>query len=150
MNLRADVTFDFAGMKLVPAKLDAALQVGLAYSAVEVREALDRKIAESPRGGHVYYSRRGDGTLHEASAPGVAFAEDTGETQNEIKMFLENLHQNEVAVGWEGKKASEVADLEFGTNDGRVAPRPTVTPVAIESLPVVQDIVGNWLKDLMK
>lgn len=149
MLLRCDVQLDTAKLKALPAKIDAAVQVGLVYSAAAMRDALDERIANSPRGGRIYPSRRGDGTMHEASRPGVAFAEDTGETQSEIKIRLQNLSQNEIEIGWEGERAEQVERLEFGSDGGKLAPRPTVIPTALDMIPEVEKIMQTWLEDLL-
>lgn len=123
-----DVVFIKKGdLSLVGPALVAAAVEGLEDAAIIYAQTLNETI-HNIGAGHPYPSRKGDGSIHWASAPGDPISEDTGETQSEIKIFRDEMPVC-IKIGFEGQKAEDMARLEMGDPTTHLEPRPTM-PVA--------------------
>jgi hypothetical protein len=99
-----------------------------------IADATAEKIIDGPKSGRLYKSQWRKGAKHRASAPGEAPASDSG-----------RLAQSQTWVGSESTLTVDVgtatpyaADLELGTPDGRIEPRPSLGPSFREIAPRVQ------------
>ena len=114
--------FDFKAIA-ERAKKDAAGAVEAA--ALACAESLIHGQLDGPASGRSYPSRRRDGSIHIASAPGEQPHADTEELIDHIEIDLsKNLGiMPQASVGWSGQYAVIAAALYDGTADGRIAPR---------------------------
>lgn len=101
------------------ARVHSLLGDVLDKTAQDVQQNAVARIQDGPATGRMYGK-------HQASAPGEAPATDQGLLANSIQWQPTGDLSREVAVG-----AEYGAPLEYGTEDGRIAPRPFLTP-AIE------------------
>jgi hypothetical protein len=85
---------------------------------------LARHAMMGPKHGKVYQK---PGRVHQASAPGEAPAIDLGNLINSLNVEIVSDLTARVTVG-----AEYGSPLEFGTVDGRVAPRPFLRPAAAQ------------------
>lgn len=115
--IEARATFEVGGGAAIHLRdVDRALDDGLS-DAAEVLAKHVREGLSLPGSGRVYRSRRGDGSLHQASAPGEPPAPDTEALMESVRPIPTNA---------EGAAAVEVAPpggwLERGTRT--ILPRP--------------------------
>ncbi len=135
-------------IKLVDSRL-ARLSGELHQKAVDLVAATAENIAATavdsmsgPKSGRMYRSRKGDGSMHQASAPGEAPARDTGGLAGGITVVEgANDLQRIVAVN-----AAHGLPLEAGAPRAHLAPRPFMDP-AVESQRAAWDAgVGSLLR----
>lgn len=111
--------------KRVSDKQDIALK----KAAVLVQGTAVLKVQRGPKTGIQY----GD---HRASAPGEAPATDSGNLARNIGIEVD-VDRKEASVI---SRAAYSAALEFGTNDGKLLPRPFMQPSFSENLPEIKEL----------
>ena len=143
MPAKLTLTIDTGGFGQMAARTRRQLGQVVRATAFEAEAHAKVAIQSGPKTGRVYEqgerqisfttaageevsftARKGQASkLHQASAPGEAPATDTGNLANSIQTQMTGQLSAEVAV------ASECgAALEFGTEDGQIAPRPFLGP----------------------
>lgn len=141
------LTIEDDRLKTLGPKTHRLLGLVVRAAAENIRRNAVESIHDGPKTGRIYElgesevsfvtkagqsvaftARKGqESQLHQASAPGEAPANETGNLAGSIQTkHGENL-SSEVTVG-----AASGAALEFGTTDGKLAPRPFIGP-AVES-----------------
>ena len=123
------VWVDMKGLDKFKPVVEVAIKLGLYDCAKMLGKEVDYEIGTAGRTGRVYPSKTGIG-LHTAAAAGQPISEDTGGTQSDIKIFLDELDQNLVRLGWEGRRADQMIAQELGRADGTMPAHPTLVPVA--------------------
>ena len=143
MGITSKITVDKAPFLKFPGLLKVAVAVGLNETAKMLAAGTADKIEQGTRSGRIYRSKTGHG-LHQAAAAGEPIGEDTSGTQSDIKVFLDNLGNNQVEVGWDatgtggqGTRAKQMMAQELGSADGRMPAHPTLVPTAIEMEPLL-------------
>jgi len=101
--------------------------IALKKSAVLIQASAVSKIQKGPKSGRQY----GD---HKASAPGEAPATDTGRLVRNIGFEIDTDRKEATVIS----RAPYSAPLEFGTNDGKILPRPFMQPSFLENLPEIR------------
>ena len=125
---------DLRGLDGVMNQLARRAEMRVEALSLELVDGIKERVRESPpRTGHEY-TIPGTKTPYTASAPGEPHADREGRTVNAWQA-LEPQREGDVVVGGiynnhmtEGGD-SVAAIMELGTEDGRIAPRPTVGPV---------------------
>ena len=123
------ITVDMKALDKFLPVIEVAAKVGLYECAKMLSHEVDYWIGTAGRAGRVYPSKTGIG-LHTAAAAGQPISEDTGGTHSDIKIFLEELENNEIRIGWEGRRADQMIAQELGRADGTMPAHPTLVPVA--------------------
>lgn len=110
-------------------KLAIITDARLGNAAEYLTSAVRQKLTQ-PGSGRLYPSARGDGTQHQASAPGEPPAPDTGELRR-------SAHKERVkAFHWRSQvDAHHPDDLEFGSRARHILPRPFMRPALASALP---------------
>lgn len=132
--------------------IEKAVQVGVFKAALIVRNDMISRILKGPKTGHTYH-RKGRGTRskskgtgrrgggggvdHQASAPGEAPANDSGNLARSIN----------VVAGREGKISTAIIEirteyalpLEYGTKD--IEPRPFAYPALNDNKELITDTI---------
>lgn len=142
-SLRAKVA---AHQKKVSAAQVRALKIG----AVMIHSDAVKSIQKGPKTGILYgelrYVRLANfgvaipaskmRKLHRASAPGEAPATDTGNLVRNIGFNVDASNKSATVTS----RARYSAALEFGTNDGKILPRPFMNPAYVKNLPAIQTL----------
>lgn len=127
-------------MENLKAKHEAALTNALHEIGAEVVEETRRLILNPPKTGRIYVIK---GRWHQASAPGEAPAWLTGRLARSGDYKVSGI---EMIVGEDTLKAPYAAALEYGTRDGRIAPRPHI----IKAIKANHQNMINAIKDNVK
>lgn len=118
---KTSIKIVFNKLPQIAAQLPAEVAMVVQKAAYDV-EANAKASMSGPKTGFIY--KRGN-KMHQASAPGEAPAIDTGTLVNSIQSRMTGMSSAEVSVG-----AAYGLPLEYGTEDGHIAPRPFMTPAA--------------------
>ena len=117
----------------------------LDVSPMIVRDAR-RRITEPPKTGRLYFR---NGSIHQASAPGESPANLTGDLRDSI--YAETTSPYRLQLIADENYAPHAIWMEFGTEDGRIAPRPFIRPtgkaMAREVVQAIQRGVERHLGD---
>jgi HK97 gp10 family phage protein len=103
-------------------KVQANQLTALRVAAVLVQSSAVRLVQKGPKTGRTY----GD---HQASAPGEPPATDTGNLVRNIGFEVDKDKMTATVAS----RAPYSAALEFGTNDGKILPRPFMMPAYLEN-----------------
>ena len=114
------ITVDMKALDKFLPVIEVAAKVGLYECAKMLSHEVDYWIGTAGRTGRVYPSK----------TAGQPISEDTGGTQSDIKIFLEELENNAIRIGWEGRRADQMIAQELGRADGTMPAHPTLVPVA--------------------
>lgn len=125
---RSRVTVTVTGEKQVLGRLEQELEEAedkvkalIAKYALKIEATVKKKLS-GPGSGRVYY--RGEGIVHQASAPGEPPATDTGRLRASVHHVLEGVAAQVIA------DTEYAAALEFGTD--KIEPRPYMKPALEE------------------
>jgi HK97 gp10 family phage protein len=127
--MRAEVS-----LKIDPSKLNAMLESVdqyLEYAATDCEKKIKKSITSGSKSGEQYTRNN---TIHQASAPGEAPANDTGRLAGSVKAKKINKNHYQVDIA-----AEYALYLEFGTST--VQPRPFIIPAFLN----VVKRLNRWL-----
>lgn len=116
---------------------------GVADGLESVRTNAVKKILSGPKTG-VIYKRRG--VSHQASAPGESPANDTGRLAQSARTELD---AGEIK-GIVNFSTAYAAALEFGTNDGKILPRPYARPALEEEREGIEKTIADGIRAVIK
>lgn len=142
-QLRADTS----GFGRVSAAVRQKLGKAVRKALLDIEGSAKDAIQSGPKTGRIYgaetevsFATKGGAEVsftaykgkagHQASAPGEAPATDTGHLANTIGIVMKAPTSGEVVA-----PAEYAAPLEFGTDDGRIAPRPFIGPAVEDAEP---------------
>lgn len=115
-----------------------------------IKREARRLILEPPKTGRIYrLELRGVKVYHQASAPGEPPANFTGDLRNTVDYRVKGFNQLIIKAGSENK-VFYAGDLEFGTQDGRILPRPYLHPAIRKSQRDFNTIVTNYIVKRIK
>lgn len=134
MSARMTLTVSTGGFGRAASRVHRQLGQVVNATAHEVEARANAAVQEGPKTGQVYGA-------HQASAPGEAPATDTGNLANSIQAQMTGPLAAEVSVG-----AEYAAALEFGTADGKIAPRPFLEPALDAARPGFEAAVKSVLQ----
>lgn len=117
----------------------AAVMRGLVRGGNIVRNEMLRLILKTTKSGRVYRRR---GVEHQASAPGEAFASDTGGTVQAIGPPVPHASQLKVTI----TSGGEARKLEFGTS--KMEARPFARPALVNSRAEINAAITHELKQV--
>lgn len=123
--------------------IENAARSGIEAGTMIVQNEMYRLILETPKTGKTRLSGRGDGSLHQASAPGEPFASDTGNALSRIK----NRSMNRGLSKRIYSTLDYQAYLELGTS--RMAARPVFVPAVKNKEKEVVDVVVRKIKAVL-
>lgn len=113
---------------------------GLLDVAPEIEREVVRMIKEPPKTGRLYSF---GGRIHQASAPGEAPADLTGQLAESVGSEVTSPTQ--LVIG-DDISAPHGEWMEFGTDDGRIAPRPHLKPAALSKAREVGQSLNRGVK----
>lgn len=130
-----------SAMKVKQKSIERALARGITKGALLIQKTARRKIMDGPKTGLAY--KRGK-KEHIASAPGEAPANDTGNLQRSIVVVAASPSDRVTALV--NANAEYANWLENGTLDGKIQPRPFLTPSAEENAKKIGDMVKEEIE----
>ena len=113
---------------------------GLLDVAPEIEREVVRRIKSPPKTGRLYSF---NGRIHQASAPGEAPADLTGQLAESVGSEVTSPTQ--LVIG-DDISAPHGEWMEFGTTDGRIAPRPHLKPAALSKAREVEQAINRGVK----
>ena len=119
--------------------VDKAVARGLFISAEKVRADAVKSILSGSKSGRLYRRR---GTVHQASAPGEAPANDTGTLANSAEAKLVDI--NRAVVNFNAQYARF---LEFGTTN--IAPRPYARPALMMNRDFIAEAIDKEVRKVV-
>jgi HK97 gp10 family phage protein len=126
--------------------VDAQTAKELYLSGLRIEEHAKESIMEGGKTGRVYKKGKKGKTLHRASAPGEAPANDTGRLVNSIRTEAKgNGKTVHIKAGGGSKAVKYAVDLEFGTE--KMAPRPFMRPALKKAKPEIEKLMRRAVKD---
>lgn len=81
--------------------------------------------------------------MHQASSPGDPPAPDTGTLRRSL--FWEVVRKGNMVLGYVGSNLKYAAALEYGTKDGKIAPRPYLRPARNKNRDRIVKIIAKAL-----
>lgn len=131
-------------------EMPEAVANGIEAAAREGEAYVKRIISESPPTGHLYTRTvnhpavvAGGNIKHYASEPGNPPRMDTGNHVNSINI------KKESSFVWSIRSGAEYsADLEYGTS--KMAARPYMGPMAFWLEQQIDDIIGEYIRDVVE
>ena len=121
-------------------KMYRSVETGVDSAVEEVYKETFHLVLNTPKTGRLY--KRKGGRVHQASAPGESFANDTGNALRNMKKERRK-YVGEVVADYEYALA-----LELGTE--KMAPRPTLSRALQNQSQFLTSIVSKPLKDVLK
>ena len=116
----------FLIMKRIVVNSAEGVRRGLLDVGPEIEREVVRRIKSPPKTGRYYF--RG-GVLHQASAPGESPADWTGTLAESVGFEVSS--PREMKIGTRVLIAPYGGAMEFGTKDGKIAPRPFLLPAIL-------------------
>jgi len=156
MGASLKLTVDLSGLGKLTREVHAGLDLVAQRTAEQVQAGVRNDITTGAKTGHEYLVptgsterwRRYEGgpipegwKLHQASAPGEAPAGETGNLANDSDITKPRDGARDVNFN-----ADYAASLEFGTEDGKTAPRPSIGPNVEAARPTLEAGVAAVLK----
>ncbi len=98
----------------------------------DLRKEAKAEILRKPKGGRTYYIRMRGGAVrrHVSSAPGETHANLTGALRRSISWKVHGTESMEFGYGFSTTERNKAppydAAIEFGTEDGKIKPRPSI------------------------
>lgn len=120
----------------------AALQ-GVSAGIEAVKSNAVEKILSGNKSGIIYRRR---GVIHQASAPGEPPANDTGRLVQSARTELDKQAISGAAIF----STAYAAALEFGREDGSIAPRPYARPALEEERAGIEDAIADEVVAVVK
>lgn len=140
MVIPVRINVDLSGLNRLAGNIDKAalaahqsVRLGFADAANEVENYARDLVLNTPKTGRIY--ERENGRIHQASAPGEPWANDTG---NALSLFRSRQETLELIVE---NQADYAADLEFGA--AKKAARPVLVPTANAMAKPVAEILTD-------
>lgn len=149
MGKSFSVTADLSGLAVVSNRVRGQIGRAVRATLTDIQDHAWTSITDDPKTGRIYgaetevsfttkagaavgFTARkgrelGDDGVHQASAPGEAPANDTGNLARGIEWRMTGATEGELTVA-----AEYAAALELGSEDGTLAPRPFLGP-AVEA-----------------
>lgn len=109
---------------------------GLLAVGPEIEREVVRRIKSPPKTGRLYFI---GGQIHQASAPGESPANLTGTLAESVASEVSS--PTILTIGDRENIASYGGYMEFGTRDGRIAPRPHLKPAALSKAREVEQAI---------
>lgn len=138
MRMRMEIVSDLT--MLAAERVDAAAAAAVAEGAARIRDDARHRVEAPPKTGRIYTSKTKP-SPHQASAPGEAPANWTGNLMENITSHMVASHEAVVEV--EAAADYGYKYLEFGSDGGKIAPRPFFTPAVEEGAPVFEELLGR-------
>jgi hypothetical protein len=136
MNIRVQRTGPRGSLEALAVVRARVTEAGLEKAAETLKDAIHDSLDHAGHG-RFYPSRKGDGTLHQASAPGEPPAPDLGELRDDVQVV--RLSPEEIAVGFNDPRSTW---LELGTDT--IAPRPFMHDAIEAAIPAMErDLAGE-------
>lgn len=126
-----DINFDQFSeiIKERASKLNDNLEKSIKLCVEKVRSDIQYSMANTSRNMNVTYYKNNKTKAHHPSLPGNPPAPDTGNLRESIRYEVHNDDGKVYGiVGSTQKKPDYGLYLEYGTSDGRIAPRPWLRP----------------------
>lgn len=116
---------------------------GVADGIEAVKNNAVKKILTGSKTGRIYRRR---GVSHQASAPGESPANDTGRLAQSARTELDTAEIKGTAIF----STAYAAALEFGTNDGKILPRPYARPALEEEREGIEKAIAGEIQAVVK
>lgn len=128
----------------------ASVRLSMYVFGDNIKREAKRLILEPPKTGRIYrLELKGVKVYHQASAPGEPPANFTGDLRNTIDYRVKGSDQLIIKAGSQNK-VFYAGDLEFGSEDGRILPRPYLNPAILKSQRDFNTIVTNYIVKRIK
>jgi len=126
------------------------LEKAIKICGEKVRSDIQYDMAHTPRNTERSYYTNNKTTAHHPSLPGNPPAPDTGNLRESIRYEVYNNDGNVYGiVGTTQKNPDYGLYLEYGTSDGRIAPRPWLRPAMRKNNDFIRTTIAKAVKDTL-
>ena len=130
--------------------INAELEKAIKICGEKVRSDIQYDMAHTPRNMERAYYSNNKTKAHHPSLPGNPPAPDTGNLRESIKYEVNNTSGNVYGiVGTTQKDPDYGLHLEYGTSDGRIAPRPWLRPAMRKNNDFIRSTIAKAVKDTL-
>lgn len=126
------------------------LELAIKRCGEKVRSDIQYDMAHTPRNMERAYYSNNKTKAHHPSLPGNPPAPDTGNLRESIRYEVHNDDGNVYGiVGTTQKDPDYGLYLEYGTSDGRIAPRPWLRPAMRKNNDFIRTTIAKAVKDTL-
>ena len=151
--MSSDMSFkDFGKVlnNMIPSVQDK-LEQTIKLCCKKVSDDIDYEMAHTPRDTSKVYYTNNKTKGHHPSFPGNPPAPDSGNLRNSIRYEVHNENKEVYGiVGSTQKEENYAVWMEYGTSDGRIAPRPWLRPAMIKNEDWIRRSTAKAVADGMK
>lgn len=126
-------------------EMKGKLEKAIKLCCQKVRSDIQYDMAHTPRNTSKSYYTHNKSTPHHPSMPGNPPAPDTGNLRNSIRYEVHGETSKEVygIVGSTQKDPPYGTYLEYGTSDGKIAPRPWLRPAMRKNNEFIRNTIAE-------